>query len=423
MGGSKHSGYGQDRRRIYRKGGGGSAKYDSLEGLYQEQADSARLLRQQAEKYLPDITDRYAQAVNTYLDPGFAQKQAGMAASDMAAANAMERSAAQRNLASMGVNPNDPRFAGGLRSIELNNAARMAAGQNTARNDAQKLQLAVAQDAVGTFTGQSNNAATQLGNASSGLGSVYANKANQKQNDSNNLGALIGGGIAAYSMFRDGGKVVERHAMGGTAGSQQRNQGFFQMQNIAPPPVAQAQQGGSPVGAALGAAGQVKQMTGLAGVGSAAAGTGAAMGTTAAANLAGATGGDALGTLIAGNAGNWGASAAGAGAGATALGAIGTALPWVGAAATIGSLLELWADGGEVGTQDIRSGGEVPGEWSGAKDDVPALLTKGEHVLNPEAAKLVGHSTLEKANKKGLALRDQGKPPSEIKTVGLEALA
>ena len=48
--GNKHSGYGPDNRRLYFKGGGGGGqvKYDNLERLYQEQADSARLLRAQA---------------------------------------------------------------------------------------------------------------------------------------------------------------------------------------------------------------------------------------------------------------------------------------------------------------------------------------------------------------------------------------
>ena len=169
--GNKHSGHGPDGRRLYFKGGGGgSVKYDNLERLYEEQADSAALLRQQAEANLPGAVQSYVGYVQSILDPGYAERQAGIAGADMAAANAQERAATERNLMSMGVNPNDPRFAGSMRSTELNNAARMAAGKNTTRNQADQYQLNVAKDAVGTFTGQSNNAATQMGYAATGLG-------------------------------------------------------------------------------------------------------------------------------------------------------------------------------------------------------------------------------------------------------------
>ena len=117
------------------------------------------------------------------------------------------------------------------------------------------------------------------------------------------------------------------------------------------------------------------------------------------------------------------------------MGALSTALPWVGAAYAVGSLLELWNKGGEVGTQkseaeaeaqfaaaeqsggvqDIRAGGKVPGEWQGNTDNVPALLTEEEHVLNAEASALVGHDELEGLNKKGLALRAKGYTPGRIR--------
>ena len=200
--GNKHSGYGPDGRRLYFKGGnGGQVKYDNLEKLYEEQAESARLLRAQAEANLPGAVQSYVGNVQNVLDAGYADRQAGMAGADMASATAMERAATERSLASMGVNPNDPRFAGSMRSTQLNNAARMAAGKNLTRNQAEQYQLNVAKDAVGTFTGQSNNAATQMGNAASGLGSVYTSQANQKmaqdQAQSQAVGNAVAGGLTA----------------------------------------------------------------------------------------------------------------------------------------------------------------------------------------------------------------------------------
>ncbi|MCK2097661.1 hypothetical protein [Thauera aromatica] len=501
---TKFNGYDAGGRRLYRKGGGGSsAKYANLEDLYEEQAASARLLREQAEANLPGAVQSYVDQVGAIQDPGYADRQAGMAGADMASANAMERAATERNLSSIGVNPNDPRFAGSMRSTELNNAARMAAGQNIARNDASKYQLAVAQDAVGTFTGQSNSAATQMGNASSGLGSLYSTQTNQQmaqdQAQSNAIGNAIGGGMAAWSMFKDGGKVkglgglsglkkVERHMLGGQAGSQQ-NRGFFQMQSIAPPPSAQApqQRGGiSPVTMAsmatmagknptiataadkvgnmvadkaadaytsiVGPQSQVAQapvadavIKPVSEVAAAAPAASEAVSSAAMAGLQEAGLATTAGTVAEG-AGAGAAIAAEGGAAAGLMGSVGAALPWVGAAYAVGSLLDLWADGGQVGTQnkgaseqeaaarfsdagqkgaiqDLRPGGDVPGTWQGNTDNVPAMLTEDEFVLNAEAAKAVGLGALEKLNKKGLQMRKQGKTPDTIKTVGLGALA
>ncbi len=528
--GNKHSGHGPDGRRLYFKGGssGGEVKYYNLENLYAEQAASARLLRNIAETNLPGATEAYVGEVQNVLAPDYANRQAGMAGADMASANAMERAATERNLASMGVNPNDPRFAGSMRGTQLSNAARMAAGKNLTRNEADQYQLNVAKDAVGTFTGQSNSAATQMGNAASGLGSVYANQQNQQmaqqQAQSQAVGNAVAGGLAAWSMFKDGGKVkgiglkkVERHMLGGSAGSQQSNQGFFQMQQIAPPPVAQAPQQQSSMlnpmsmASAIKTADDIKAGGGLEGmaarntdkIGKIAgvfdeqagnaiqsysrgmtmspdqANTAAkayveaaqtaetpaladAYMNTAANIQAGAGGqltaapvveaaitpiGEAAGAAAADAAATTaaGTTAATTGLGAAA-GAIGAALPWVGAAYAVGSLLDWWNEGGQVGTQnkgmseveamrrfsdafnagevnDIRAGGDVPGEWKENRDTVPALLVPDEFVLNAEASALMGDKELERLNAKGLALREQGVTPHDIKRgIGLRGL-
>ena len=548
--GSKHSGHGPDGRRLYFKGGGGGdgVKYDNLENLYAEQTASARLLRNIAEANLPGATQAYVGEVQNALAPDFAERRANLAGADMASANAMERAATERNLASMGVNPNDPRFAGSMRGTQLSNAARMAAGKNLTRNEADQYQLNVAKDAVGTFTGQSNSAATQMGNAASGLGSVYANQQNQQmaqqQAQSQAIGNAVGGSLMAWSMFKDGGKVkgiglkkIERHFGGGFAGSQQGNQGFFQMQQIAPPPVAQAPQQQSSMlnptsmAATMKAGKDFKAAGGLEGMaarntdkigkvagmfdeqagnaiqsysrgmtmspdqantaaeayveaaksatdpaladaymntaaniqagaggqltaapvveaaitpvgeaaGAAAADAAATTAATAAAEGAAAAGaaGTAAGTAATG------AAATGLG---TAAGAIGAALPWVGAAYAVGSLLDWWNEGGQVGTQnkgmseaeamrrfsdafnagevnDLRAGGDVPGEWRENIDTVPALLVEGEGVLNAEAMALGGEKVMEDLNAKGLALREQGITPHDIKRgIGLRGL-
>lgn len=574
---TRFAGHSPDGRRLYLKGGGGggSAYYGNLNRLYEEQADSARLLRSQAEANLPAATNAYMNEVNQVTSDGYADQQASMAAADMASANAMARDATNRELTSMGVNPNDARFVGANRATDVNNAARMAAGKNIARNDANKYQLAVAQDAVGTFTGQSNSAAQQAGSASSGLQSLYNSKNSADQaaavNTANNVGSAVGGAMAVGSLvsgWKDGGKVrkptsgyglkrVERHMLGGTAGAQQKTQqGFFQMQQVAPPvQMAQPQQQANPVQSGLQT---YKNVNAIANAGKQIAGkyqatqAGAGMTPTEAKGAADAyrtaaeqttdkaaakTYSDMADKITAGNKGEWGvapqqagapvseatitpasevaaspaggagvapgatasgeagaagasngaaggagqAAASGTGqaaatavgdtaattaateAGATAAGeavtgavaesagstlasslgaassAIGAAMPWVGAAMAVGSLLELWADGGEVGTQkgepmtdeeawaafsrafnsdqvsDLRTGNKVPGRWTENKDTVPALLVPEEVVLNAEAAALAGDNQLEELNREGLKLRARGVTPNEIR--------
>ena len=76
---------------------------------------------------------------------------------------------------------------------------------------------------------------------------------------------------------------------------------------------------------------------------------------------------------------------------------------------------------GEV--NDLRAGGDVPGEWRENVDTVPALLVEGEGVLNAEAMALGGEKVMEDLNAKGLALREQGITPHDIKRgIGLRGL-
>jgi len=128
---------------------------------------------------------------------------------------------------------------------------------------------------------------------------------------------------------------------------------------------------------------------------------------------------EGVGTTVAAEAG---VGAMGAMAGAAAI------VPYIGAAIAIGSMLGAFKDGGKVPkapcppkpphppVQDLRKkGGKVKGRWKENKDTHPALLVPGEHVLNAEASKLVGHDSLEALNREGLRLRAEGKTPKEIR--------
>lgn len=528
---TKFDGYSADgMRRLHKGGGGGSAKYDNLEDLYKVQADSAKMLYDQANQYLPGATASYMDSVNEVLGDGYVEDQANRATADAASASARQQDATSRNLASMGVNPTDPRFSASLRASGVDSAAKSAAMTNVARGQAKALQKATAQDAVGTFTGQSNSASSQLSGATSGMSNMFNAQAQQKAQQSaaegEAIGNTVGAGLSLMSMMKDGGRVkcargikalknggearsIERHFLGGQTGGSQR--GFLGAAPQSPQTqYSQPSQGqgfgggvmrGAQMGKTIGSAGKSiagKYQAASAGADMSAAQTkaasdaynaaataaktpaeaakykdaatwlergnkafgsepaasttgeaaGAKAGEVAAektgeavveqagANAAGQAATQAAGsaavdaaalssaeaaTALAGSAGTTAAgttAATGAGAAAGGLGAagaaLGAAMPWVGAAMVAGSLLGVFADGGEV--SDFREeGGRVDGPGSHTDDLVPALLSDEEHVINGEAAAMVGHDKLEALNKQGLALRKKGYTLGQIK--------
>lgn len=135
--------------------------------------------------------------------------------------------------------------------------------------------------------------------------------------------------------------------------------------------------GGGGAGSSLGMAGNIYSLASNAGSLLGLTGAGAAAGTVGMANMAGMVGGDALGTLIAGNSVGWGTSAAGI-AGGGAMGAIGAALPWIGGALAIASLLGAFdkkpSNKAAGGTVDLDSGDTTNWEMQG--DKAPSDKTK-----------------------------------------------
>lgn len=211
-------------------------------------------------------------------------------------------------------------------------------------------------------------------------------------------------------------------------------------QPLPPPPAAPQQGGGAGAGIVQGVQTGKKLKDAMSGAASDKIMGGAAKGLGTLADVTGNTalaetalgaagaGAEQAGMLVAQNAGIEGATAAtaealGAGTAAAgeaaavaspALSAISTAIPWIGAAVAVGSMFDLFADGGEVNRDDMTRGGEVDGPGTETSDDVPAWLSDGEYVLNAEAVQMVGKDKLDRINEAGLAKRgDQDKMPTE----------
>ena len=82
------------------------------------------------------------------------------------------------------------------------------------------------------------------------------------------------------------------------------------------------------------------------------------------------------------------------------------ALPWVAGAYAVGSLLDMFADGGEVKSRKpFTAGGKVNGPGTDTSDSVAAWLSDGEYVLNADAVDMIGKHNLDKINHAGLQRR------------------
>lgn len=346
----------------------------------------------------------------------------------------------ETQMASMGVNPGDPRFSRGQDTDMVRGVAAVAGGANQARTSQRDAGLKL--EGAG-LTGLAGNDPTGALNGMSSSVSAAANRSAQA--DANNAagwgqlaqGAMYGlkngqaiadGWKALTSGFADGGYVqdfadggevrgIQRFASGGNVYDQAMQQG---QQGLPSLHQQGGQQGGvNPMQAANIAKGMVDKVAEstlghsmVPGLTSAAPGSQAAM---LAAQNAG-FGAEGLSLTSQAAAGATGLAEAGAGAGAAgALGAVGAALPWVGGAMLLGKALGL-KNGGNVpaiggkasgGRAQNPKGGKVKGP-GGPKDDmVPARLSPGEFVMPVGTVRKYGLDRLERMRQEGLEFEQQ----------------
>ncbi|MCL2076403.1 MAG: hypothetical protein FWH15_08235 [Betaproteobacteria bacterium] len=196
-------------------GGGGSDMpfYQQQDRLFGTQADIARGMWNQYANYAPDTLYNLAKMVDDAnmgdYERRLYERMRDEAYANNASANAMERAATERQLTSMGVNPNDPRFAASLRGLDLGNAGRLSSQLNIAAHDAatrgEDMTWARTHDFYNTLAGMPTTATSSLASAGSG----YANMANmQNQQDmAGSAGFGKYGQQAAEKLFADGGVI------------------------------------------------------------------------------------------------------------------------------------------------------------------------------------------------------------------------
>ena len=438
-------------KRLYKGGGGGGTPYyANQDKLFGTQADIATNLYNQYAAYSGQPLQGMANMVYDTTSGDYTNRMRGLAGTDAAAAAGMERAATERQMASMGVNPNDPRFSGALRATALGNAANIAAAKNKATQYGDDMAWARSQDFYNSLAGMPSQSASMLASSASGYGQM--GNAMQQQSNANMAGYGQFGAQIAGGMFKaDGGYIDEpRFALGGSVGGHSMPQlgdwrarpSGFKMDDmsagdkvmaVAAPIAMHAganalgkhvinplmDKAGAAIGDAVGGlfGGSAAGAPAMFGAETAALGSGLAatpttalatnsVGNTALTSTLAAEAAGAGGTSLAAGAGA--GSAAGAGLASTAA----AALPWVGGAYLLGSALDLWADGGPVPHEqprglrlDMRQGGATPDIGTETSDSIPAWLSKGEYVVNADAVKDVGKDKLEKINEKGLKKR------------------
>ena len=185
----------------------------------------------------------YGRMVDESLNYGSQANQeraAAQAKADAEASLGSATAAYKSDLASMGINPDDPRYAKELRKMSTAGAGGVASGMTGARDRTSQMGFARMQDTTGLLAGVPSNASSAL-SSTAATGSNLANMYNQGQQQmsqnvagaaalegvagSMGAGAALGAAMpwlggamlvgSALGLFKDGGVVNQRPYMRG----------------------------------------------------------------------------------------------------------------------------------------------------------------------------------------------------------------
>lgn len=140
------------------------------------------------------IEDQFVKTAQEYDTPEKQAEAAAAAKADVMSADATQRQASQRSMASMGVDPTSGRFAGISRAGDLNTALASAGAQNNARQVVRDKGLALKADAINMGKGLASSTAAAYGIGTNAGNSAVANNASGNQNFYQN-GSVMGQGF------------------------------------------------------------------------------------------------------------------------------------------------------------------------------------------------------------------------------------
>jgi hypothetical protein len=196
----------------------------------QKQLDSAdwqdgiaRADRERYESVYRPVEDQFIEEASTYGSPERQAEAAAAAMADVRTAGAASRSAAQREAASLGINPNSGRWGGISRAGDLGESLATAGAANAARTavrdkglslkaDIANLGRGVSAQALNTAAGATNtqNSALNASNAGAGMAIGAGNNA------ISNMGAAAGGEAAALGTGLTGALNANNAFLGST---------------------------------------------------------------------------------------------------------------------------------------------------------------------------------------------------------------
>lgn len=150
-------------------------------GMMGDQAEWSRADRQRYESEFKPLEDEFLAEARDYASPEKQAEAAAEAKADVQLATTGARQAAQRDAASMGLNPNSGRFAAVDRAGEMGGALATAGAQNTARQQVRDKGLALKADAVNLGRGLPAQSAQAAGvSLGAGQSAVGLNQGNQQ---------------------------------------------------------------------------------------------------------------------------------------------------------------------------------------------------------------------------------------------------
>jgi hypothetical protein len=182
-----------------------SAQLDGIAGSFGKGADEqnafAAAQRDRYTSTFQPIEDKLASDAMGWDSAERQGSEAAKAKASVLSEAALADQASQRQMASMGVNPNSGRFSGGARASSLNTALASAGAQNIARDNVQQQGISLRGQAVGVGQNVVGNAntATSLGIQQKGMqqGATQAAYGTKAAGQSQAMQATTGGLAAA----------------------------------------------------------------------------------------------------------------------------------------------------------------------------------------------------------------------------------
>jgi len=200
---------------LLKGGSSGGPYYGGLEKLYDEQAKSAEFLSGIFRNTVAPGYQDWGKQIKGYGSIANQEQQAQRATTDVVASQAGQQAALEENMASLGIDPSDPRYASTMAQTAIQNAGQQAAAGTGAREQVRRQDIAQQQDWVGMGMGTPTTAAQASNAAGNALNSANANQLAYNSQQAKGVGALAQLGTNMYGLYDQGGGTSMAYKDGG----------------------------------------------------------------------------------------------------------------------------------------------------------------------------------------------------------------